>query len=198
MTTALVTPDLDHLPGYVDALARGWSSDNMRGEAAAREQLAAIEANPAAFVASRTDPEGRGDPVMLPDGSLVPRLPGFHRWIWDGSGAGAFCGSIGMRWRRGTAALPPHVLGHIGFSVVPWRRRRGHARRALALLLPEAAALGLSYVEITCDPDNTASRRVIEANGGRLVERFHKPAAYGGTETLQYRIDLTPGTGSVR
>ena len=177
MSTVLVTPDLDHLPGYVEALTRGWSPDNLRGEAAAREQLAAIEADTAAFVASRTDPEGRGDPVMLPDGSPVPRLPGFHRWLRDG----AFCGSIGMRWQKGTAALPPHVLGHIGFSVVPLRRRRGHARRALALMLPEAAALGLPYVEITCDPVNAASRRVIEANGGRLIERFRKSAAMAGT-----------------
>ena len=195
MSTMLVTPDLDHLPGYVDALTRGWSPDTMRGEAAAREQLAAIEADPAAFVASRTDPEARGDPIELPDGSQVPRLPGFHRWIWEGSGARAFCGSIGMRWQKGTAALPTHVLGHIGFSVVPWRRRRGHARRALALLLPEAAALGLPHVEITCDPGNAGSRRVIEANGGRLVERFRKPAAHGGTETLRYRIDLAGGAG---
>ena len=134
---------------------------------------------------------------MLPDGSRAPRLPGFHRWLWDSCGAGAFCGSIGLRWQRGTAALPPHVLGHVGFSVVPWRRRRGHARRALALMLPEAAALLLPYIEITCDPDNAGSRRVIEANGGRLVERFRKPAAYGGNETLRYRIKLTRSAGSV-
>jgi hypothetical protein len=27
-------------------------------------------------------------------------------------------------------------------------------------------------------------------NGGRVVERFFKPAAYGGTESLRFRIDL--------
>jgi hypothetical protein len=31
---------------------------------------------------------------------------------------------------------------------------------------------------------------VIEANGGRLLERFTKPAALGGAESLRYRIDL--------
>ena len=64
-------------------------------------------------------------------------------------------------------------------------------------MLPEAAALGLPHVEITCDPDNAGSRRVIEANGGRLVERFRKSAAHGGTETLRYCIDLRRTAGSV-
>jgi predicted acetyltransferase len=35
----------------------------------------------------------------------------------------------------------------------------------------------LTCVELTTDADNVASRRVIEANGGRLIERFDKPAA---------------------
>ncbi len=35
-----------------------------------------------------------------------------------------------------------------------------------ALLLPIARALGLPRLLITCDEDNHASRRVIEANGG--------------------------------
>jgi predicted acetyltransferase len=82
------------------------------------------------------------------------------------------------------------VLGHIGYAVVPWARGRGHAKRAVGLLLPEARRLGLTYVEITTDPDNPASQAVIVANGGRLVERFAKVAAQGGTETLRYRIDL--------
>lgn len=188
MPIALVTPDLERLPGYACALRRGWSPDNVRGEAA-RERLAAIEADAAGFVASLTDAEARGAPIALPDGSRVPRLPGLpdlHRWIWDG----AFRGSIGLRWQPGTAALPPHVLGHIGYAVVPWKRGRGYARQALSLLLPEAAALGLPYVEITTAPGNVASQRVIEGCGGWLVERFREPPTYGGAEALRYRIEL--------
>ena len=70
--------------------------------------------------------------------------------------------------------MPSHVLGHIGYSVVPWKRRRGYATRALGLILSDAHAEGLEYVEITTDLDNIASQRVIEANGGLLVERFRK------------------------
>ncbi|HTP84729.1 MAG TPA: GNAT family N-acetyltransferase [Alphaproteobacteria bacterium] len=185
MGFALVTPSLDRLPGYAAALRQGWSPDNTR-PAAAGEQLARIEADPAAFVSSLDDLAARGEPVTLPDGSTVPRLPGYVRWMWDGE----FCGFIGFRWQNGTEALPPHCLGHIGFSVVPWKRRCGYATAALRLLLPQAKQRGLAYVELTTDPDNCASQRVILANGGRLVERFTKAAAYGGTDSLRFRIEL--------
>jgi len=64
--------------------------------------------------------------------------------MWDGE----FCGSIGFRWQPGTEVLPPHCLGHIGYAVVPWKKRRGHATRALAAMLPLARAEGLRYVEL--------------------------------------------------
>jgi predicted acetyltransferase len=182
----LVRPTLRHLASYVAALERGWSADTTRGAVAAREELARIEADAGAFVDNMVDREARGGPVTLPDGSVVPRLPGFRKWLWDGD----FCGSIGLRWQPGSTALPPHCLGHIGYAVVPWKQRRGYATLALALLLPEARAEGLPFVEITTDPDNMASQRVIAANGGTLVEQFTKPAQFGSKPGLRYRIAL--------
>ena len=182
----LVRPGAEHLPGYTEALELGWSPDNVRGAEAAREELQQIQRDPVRFLARLEDREARGGPVTLPDGSTVPRLPGYVLWMWDG----AFCGVIGFRWQPGTPELPPHVLGHIGFSVVPWKRRRGYATAALGQLLPRVRAEGLSYVELTTDPSNTASRKVIEANGGILVERFAKPDAYGGSPGLRFRIAL--------
>jgi predicted acetyltransferase len=138
------------------------------------------------------DPEAAGPPVTLPDGSVQPRLPSLRRWMWDEDDAAEpFVGSIGLRWTRNGSPLPPHVLGHIGYAVVPWQRRRGHATRALALMLPLARARGLRRVEITTDPDNLASQRVITANGGVLVATFDKGAAYGHAPGLRYRIELT-------
>jgi predicted acetyltransferase len=84
-----------------------------------------------------------------------------HFWIVDGAG---FVGYLALRH-----ALTPFLFeegGHIGFSVRPSRRREGHATRALALALPQAAELGLDRVLLTCDDDNEASRRTIEGNGG--------------------------------
>lgn len=177
---------LPYLDAYADALRRGWSPDNVRMEAASREELAAIESDAAAFIASRDDPEAKGAPITLPDGSTVPRLPGYSRWIWDGE----FCGSVNFRWQPGTAALPPHCLGHIGYAVVPWKRGRGYATRALAMMLPEARREGLPCVELTTDLDNLPSQKVITNNGGVLVKRFRKEPAYGDVEALLFRIDL--------
>jgi len=181
-----VWPSSEHLSSYVGALERGWSADSTRGEQAAREELARIEADPTAFIEGLVDREARGRPITLPGGSTVSRIPGFHRWLWDGE----FCGSIGFRWQPGTTELPPHCLGHIGYSVVPWKQRQGYATLALSLLLPEAKAEGLPFVEITTDPQNIASQRVIGANGGALFERFTKPPQFGNVPGLRFRIAL--------
>lgn len=186
MPVQLVRPSPELLSGYVAALERGWSADNERGADGAREELSRIRANAAAFLAGMEDREGKGPPVTLPDGSTAQRLPGFRRWIWDGE----FCGSIGLRWQPGTTALPPYCLGHIGYAIVPWKQRRGYAKSALRLILPEARAVGLPYVEITTDPDNIASQRVIDANGGILIEHFIKPPQFGGKPGLRFRIPL--------
>jgi len=58
------------------------------------------------------------------------------------------------------------------------------------VLIEAGRETGLPYVEITTDPDNIGSQRVIEANGGVLVERFDKGPAYGGSEGLRYRVAL--------
>ena len=185
MTVKLVKPALEYLPSYKAALERDWSPDNVRLLEATREQLAAIASDPAAFVASLDDPEAKQPPFQLPDGSFVQRLPSIRRWVWDGEMAG----SIGFRWQKGTAELPAHVLGHIGYAIVPWKSGRGYATEALRLMLDGARALGLPYVELTADPDNMPSQKVILNNGGRLVEQFAKHAAYGG-ESLRFRIEL--------
>jgi predicted acetyltransferase len=181
----LVWPAQEYLPSYVDALRRGWSPDNMRQEAAI-EELARIAQNADAFLTSMVDREARGAPIMLPDGSVVRRLPGYNRWMWDGE----FCGRINLRWQPGTEALPPHCLGHIGYTVVPWKRRRGYATQALREALEDARGEGLRYVEITTDPDNVPSQRVIERNGGVLFEEFVAPAALGNGRKLRYRVQV--------
>ena len=39
-------------------------------------------------------------------------------------------------------------------------------------------------------PDNVASQKVIEANGGVFVEEFETPPALGGDRECRYRVEL--------
>lgn len=196
----LVRPAVEHLPAYQAALRRNWSPNTARPQAA-QEDLEHIARDAADFLQWMDDPAGRGPPVTLADGRQVPRIPGLRRWLWaddadllpPGADPGAaapqrFIGVISLRWMPGHAPLPPHVLGHVGYAVVPWHAGRGHASAALAALLPLARAQGLPVVELTTDPDNLASQRVITRCGGVFVERFDKGATYGHKPGLRYRI----------
>ncbi|MCJ7872154.1 GNAT family N-acetyltransferase [Phaeobacter sp. J2-8] len=181
----LLKPDIHNLPAYLSALHRGWLPDNVRPEAA-QEQIASIAKDAETFVANLDDPTAKACRITLPDGSKVPRLPSFRRWIWDDE----FCGHIGLRWKPGTEALPPTCSGHIGYTIVPWRRGEGLATAALVAFLPEARAVGLKYVEITTNSDNRASARVIEKAGGTLVKTYVGDQSLGARETLLFKIPL--------
>ena len=179
-------PSEIELPGYVDALERGWSPNTIDAGAGLVE-FEAIRHDPEAFLASLVDPEGAGPPIPMPDGTFGQRLPGFRKWMWDGE----FCGSIGFRWQPGTEQLPPYVLGHVGYSVVPWKRRLGYATAAVRAIMSDAAREGLRWIEITCDVDNLASQGVIVGAGGTFVERFTYPGEYVKGDGFRYRVAIT-------
>ncbi len=99
----------------------------------------------------------------------TPRPPGIvpDTVLWYRDGA-TFIGRLTIRH-----ALTPMLLevgGHIGYDVRPSARRRGHATAMLREALPLAHALAIDPALVTCDVDNMGSRRVIEANGGRLED----------------------------
>ncbi|WP_406215928.1 GNAT family N-acetyltransferase [Streptomyces canus] len=82
-------------------------------------------------------------------------------------------GPYGRTWREpaGFAAFMLEFGGHIGYVVRPGARRRGHATAMLAAALPVCRQLGIARALVTCDAGNTASRKVIEANGGEFEDR---------------------------
>jgi predicted acetyltransferase len=74
------------------------------------------------------------------------------------------------------------------YSVAEPHRRKGHGKVLLRLLLEEARAIGLSAVRVGCDASNTASRRIIEANGGQFVGEFTDRT---GEQALLFEIRLS-------
>lgn len=88
-----------------------------------------------------------------------------HWWIVEGDD---YLGAIDLRHYLN--AFLHDVGGHIGYSIRPSFRRRGLATWALGAVLPEARALGLDRVLVTCDDDNIGSARSIERNGGVLED----------------------------
>ena len=58
--------------------------------------------------------------------------------------------------------------GHIGYEVRPSYRGQDYGKQQLALTLKKLRQWGWERVLITCDADNRASARIIEANGGQL------------------------------
>ncbi|WP_216851321.1 GNAT family N-acetyltransferase [Acidisphaera sp. L21] len=180
--STLVLPSRDRLPVYVDALQRAWSPSTTRDVCA--ERLAAIAEDADVFIQQQITPSGT---MALDTGEVAALLPGTSRWIWDESDG--FCGSINLRYQRGTTDLPPYVSGHIGYSVVPWRQRHGHGTAALRLMLPIAAEHGLPHVIITCDTDNEGSRKVIEANGGVYLQE-DDDASHPGTRKRVYEVRI--------
>ena len=70
--------------------------------------------------------------------------------------------------------------GHVGFSVRPSERNRGHATRLLEKVKEYARVnLGIDRLLVTCDPENVASARVIEKCGGVLEdESFYEPSEH--------------------
>jgi hypothetical protein len=79
-----------------------------------------------------------------------------------------FIGKVEVRHRL-TDALRRHG-GRVGYSIRPTMRRRGYGTFALSLVLVRCLDLGLDRILVTCDESNTASRRIIETNGGVLQD----------------------------
>ena len=124
-------------------------------------------------------------------------------WLID---QGEYIGQISIRPELCTSYLITYG-GHIGYSIRPSRRRLGYGKKILTLSLEASRDMGLHRILVTCDSDNIASRKIIEANGGRFEKAMKMDARafraqgreqHPGVEKLRYWIDLqdrsAPGT----
>jgi predicted acetyltransferase len=99
------------------------------------------------------------DPSTAPDGVL----PYEDFWLLEDA---VWIGLLTLRPQINEQFL--RRGGHIGYVIRPSRRQQGYGTKLLGLGLEQARARGLQRVLLTCDDTNIGSRKVIEANGGRL------------------------------
>lgn len=197
----LIKPNTEHLQSYIQALRRasydwqtqGATPEDKRRQSAdiASKRILSICADPQQFLSLFDDLRAQAAPYMLADKTVAYAVPSLRRWIWD-THSQAYCGTISLRWQYASTALPAHLMGHIGYSVVPWMQNKGYASFALAQILKLAKITGLKELTLVTDADNLPSQRVILKNGGRLAEKFYKPAVYGGTLALRYVVQIEP------
>lgn len=159
----LTAPDVRFHASFLDAV-REFTEAGLDPAALVGEEVHAYEKawrEPAGFAAFVH---------MLCAETERPRRPDWvpmtNLWYAQGD---SFLGRLSIRHR-----LSPFLLelgGHIGYAVRPGARRQGHATAMLRDALPLCRQLGIERALLTCDSTNTASRKVIEANGGEFEDR---------------------------
>lgn len=122
--------------------------------------------------------QARGE--NLPEGWV----PATTFWLVDG---GEYIGRVSVRHR-----LTKHlekIGGHIGYDTRPSKRGKGYGFKILEFALLKAKELGIARVLVTCDATNTASRKIIEKNGGVLEDMVSNPET--GVDKLRFWVENT-------
>ena len=87
-------------------------------------------------------------------------------FLVDDSGVIYAQGDVRHKKTRETVTLQ----GQIGYGVLPSKRKCGYGTLMCSFLLEEAKKLGFKDLIITCRDDNIGSQKIIEKNGGKLIE----------------------------
>lgn len=123
-----------------------------------QEQIEEISKDPEAWIDRLKKTNDRNN-------VLEGRVPSSLFWAIED---GKYIGRIQLRHELNDK-LRNHG-GHIGYAVRPSERNKGYATRMLAAALEKARDIGLTEVLMTTMEDNVPSRKVIEANGGKLID----------------------------
>ena len=116
-------------------------------------------------------------------------IPSTTYWLIerDEYGQERFVGNLSLRHELNDFLF--RVAGHIGYQIRPSLRGQGYGKFILQLGLQKAKILGIQRALLTCDETNTASKKVIEFNGGQFENAL--PVAGCSLKKMRYWIDLS-------
>lgn len=159
--SVLGPPTALHMRSYQAAVDEGYAPD---------PAAPALDGTPTSLAAHFAWLNAQGGMITLPDGRIVARAAHMQLWLTH---AYTFIGRLNIRF-----ALTPELQrwgGHIGYAIRPGFEGRGFGRHILAEGIKAARRGGLKELLLTCLDTNIASIRIIEANGGRLIDQGPHP-----------------------
>src|SRR5262245_12291042 len=177
----LTAPSTRFAASYLAALGEGFRRGNL--PVASPEQIAAIADDFAGYL--RQSVQSRSA-ARVGRGFATRKVPSSIHWLVDGD---TFIGELSLRHELNALLL--RSGGNIGYGIRPSLQRRGHGKTILRLGLEAARERGLARVLVTAHVHNSASCRVIEANGG-VLENIEEDI-FGGGQLCRYWIEIPRG-----
>lgn len=177
----LVFPDSAYLSSYIKALREGFRF-GLHPQPNDKE-IDEIERDPTAHFLSLNLQSGRW-PYQA--GLEVERSQFPFSYLWAVQNS-SFIGAATFHFFLND--FLEEQVGNLGYAVRPSLQRQGYAKKICALQLDQMRQMGFASVLVMAGEANEGSWRVIEANGGVLINKL--PSVFV-KDSLQrrYRIDL--------
>ena len=167
----LIQPELHYIPSYVLALKEGHRCGG--GALPTADHVLGIVRDPQGFLDDLFAPK---PPTWINEkGEEVERVPQTTVWLVDGD---QFIGDAKIRHRLNDRLFLSG--GHVGYGVRPSARNKGYATEMLRQCLFWAETnLKLDKLLLSCLVENEASAKVMEKNGGQLIDITPHPLETG-------------------
>lgn len=172
-----IVPTLEYLPSYLRALKIAEKEGFPDFVATSQE----IEENPEEFIRK----------LNLLDSKECKKvkewlLPSKLFWLVN-TETKKFIGKVSIRYNVGTPYLAS-LGGHIGYMVSDKFRKKGYGSKLLKFGLEIAKGICLGEILIVCNENNIGSKKIIEKNGGKLINVIYDDSVK--MNKFRYRIIL--------
>ena len=85
--------------------------------------------------------------------------------------------------------FPQELASHISYDIKPEEQGKGYGKEILRLGLKEAKKIGFKEIFVACNEDNIRSQKVIEFNGGKLINDIYVPMIKQSIKRYLFKLD---------